>query len=146
MALSRMTTAAVMVPGLFWLALSASGQSREIFKGRLFPVPSDTTTRAEITGVGTASAVLSGTKLSVSGSFEGLHTPATAAHLGQGRVTGVTGSTIADLTVTKAASGMVSGSVDLTPEQVESLRKGRLYIQIDSEKAPDGNLRAWLLR
>ena len=146
MAVNRMRTAAAMVPGLVWLALSAIAQSQETYKGRLFCVPSDPTTRAEITGVGSTSAVLSGTKLSISGSFEGLHTPATAARLGQGLVTGVTGSTIADLTVTKAVSGMVSGSVDLTPEQAESLRKGKLYIQIYSEKAPDGNLRAWLLR
>ncbi len=102
--------------------------------------------RADITGTGSASAVLSGTKLLISGSFEGLHTPATAAGLGLGPVTGVTGSTIADLTVTKATRGVVSGSVDLTREQVESLRKGKLYIQIYSEKAPAGNLRAWLLR
>jgi hypothetical protein len=141
-----MRTAAAVVPGLLWLALSAAGQSQETYKGRLFCVPSDTTTRAEITGTGSTSAVLSGTKLSITGSFEGLHTAATSARLGQGLVTGVTGSTIADLTVTKAVSGMVSGSVDLTPEQVESLRKGKLYIQIYSEKAPDGNLRAWLLR
>ena len=35
---------------------------------------------------------------------------------------------------------------NLTAEQVESLRKGKLYIQIDSEKASDGNLWGWLLR
>jgi len=34
----------------------------------------------------------------------------------------------------------------LTPEQVQSLKKGQLYIQIYSEKAPDGNLWGWLLR
>jgi hypothetical protein len=61
-------------------------------------------------------------------------------------VTGVRGSSVLDLTVSKAISGTVTGSFDLTPEQVESLRKGRLYVQIHSEKAPDGNLWGWLLR
>jgi hypothetical protein len=40
----------------------------------------------------------------------------------------------------------VSATLDLTPQQIESLKKGRLYLQIDSEKAPDGNLWGWLLR
>ena len=65
-------------------------------------------------------------------------------------MTGVRGPAILDLTVAHAASGANSGAVnaslDLTPQQIESLRKGRLYIQIDSEKAPDGNLWGWLLR
>jgi len=59
---------------------------------------------------------------------------------------GVRGSSFADLTVSKGTSGTVSGSLDLTPEQVQSLRKGQFYIQIHSEKAPEGNLWGWLLR
>ena len=52
-----------------------------------------------------------------------------------------------DLTVTKtdAASGTISGSFDLTAIQVADLEKGRLYVQLHSEKAPDGNLWGWLL-
>jgi hypothetical protein len=135
-----------MVPALILLGLSAAGQNQETFKGRLSLIPIDATMRAEITGTGSASAVLAGMKLSINGNFVGLHTPATAARLGQGPVTGVTGATIADLTVSKATSGTVSGSVDLTTEQVANLRKGKFYIQIYSEKAPNGNLRAWLLK
>jgi hypothetical protein len=59
---------------------------------------------------------------------------------------GVRGSSIADLTVSKATNGTVTGTVDLTPEQIQSLKKGQLYIQISSEKAPDGNLWGWLVR
>ena len=62
---------------------------------------------------------------------------------------GARGSAIADLTITKAASGMISGSINLTPEQVESLRQGKLYVQVHSEKgvAPDGsNLWGWFLK
>jgi len=49
-------------------------------------------------------------------------------------------------TVTKAMSGSISGSVDLTPAEAEALRKGMIYVQIHSEGAPDGNLRGWLLK
>jgi RNA polymerase sigma-70 factor (ECF subfamily) len=40
----------------------------------------------------------------------------------------------------------LTGSIDLSPDQLQALRKGQLYIQISSEKAPDGNLWGWLLR
>jgi hypothetical protein len=90
--------------------------------------------------------VLAGTKLTITGTFEGLHSPAIDAKVRQGRVTGVRGAPILDLTVTKATSGTIEGTFDLTPQQMESLRKGRLYVQIDSEKVQDGNLWGWLLR
>jgi hypothetical protein len=44
---------------------------------------------------------------------------------------------------------MITGSVMLTPEQVESLKQGKLYVQVHSEKgiAPDGsNLWGWFLK
>jgi len=31
-----------------------------------------------------------------------------------------------------------------TPQMVEDLKNGQLYVQLTSEKAPDGNLRGWL--
>jgi CHRD domain len=59
---------------------------------------------------------------------------------------GVNGPAIGDLTISKAASGTISGSFELTPQQLSSLRKGGLYVQIHSEKAPDGVLWGWLLK
>jgi hypothetical protein len=59
---------------------------------------------------------------------------------------GVRGPTIADLQISKAVKGTIDGSIELNAEQLEGLRKGHLYIQIDSEKAPDGNLWGWLLQ
>ena len=105
----------------------------------------DLAMRANIAGGGSATAILAGNKLSITGSFEGLRTPATIAQLHQGRGTGVRGPAIFDLTVTRATNGSISGSFELTAEQVENLRKGRFYVQINSEKAPDGNLWGWLL-
>lgn len=102
--------------------------------------------QSKIAGLGSATATLDGNKLSIQGKFEGLLSPATEAHLRQGVATGVRGPEVFDLTVTKGASGTVTGSVDLTPSQIEDLNKGKFYIQIASEKAPDGNLWGWLLR
>jgi hypothetical protein len=121
-------------------------QGQETFKARLSPVAMDATMKANVAGSGSVSAVLSGTKLTITGSFDGMRSPATVAQLHQGIATGVRGPAILDLTVAKATSGNVSGSFDLTPEQVENLKKGKLYVQIHSEKAPDGNLWGWLLR
>jgi hypothetical protein len=127
-------------------ALSLAAQAPETFKVRLSPVPVEAKTRESIAGIGSATATLVGARLSITGSFEGLRSPAMAAKVHQGPVTGVRGPALLDLTVAHATSGSLSASLDLTPQQIESLKKGQLYIQIDSEKAPDGNLWGWLLR
>jgi hypothetical protein len=106
----------------------------------------DLSMRGNVTGTGSVTARLAGSRLSIAGSFEGLRTPATVARIHIGRVMGMRGPAIFDLTVSAATSGTVSGAVDLTAEQIESLKKGRLYVQLSSEKAPDGNLWGWLLR
>jgi len=105
----------------------------------------DTAMKVNIAGSGSASAVLTGAKLTINGTFDGLLSPATTAQMHRGSATGVRGPVILDLTVSPAISGSVSGAFDLTSDQVDSLRKGRLYIQIASQKAPDGNLWGWLL-
>jgi hypothetical protein len=63
-----------------------------------------------------------------------------------GVAAGVRGPAIGELTISHAPDGSVSGSATLTAEQVDALRKGKLYIQIASEKAPDGNLWGWLFK
>jgi hypothetical protein len=127
------------------LLATAISLPAQTFTARLAPVPMDIAMRVNITGTGSASATLAGTTLTLSGSFEGLRTAATIAQIHQGPAMGVRGPVILELTVSKAISGALSGSFNLTPEQVESLHKGKLYIQIHSEKAPDGNLWGWLL-
>jgi len=115
------------------------------FKARLTPVPIETSTAAGITGSGTATATLTGTTLAINGTFEGLKSAATLAqvHIG-GR--GIRGPAEFDLMIAKAVGGTFSGTLMLTRVQVDSLKKGWFYIQIHSEKAPDGNLWGWLLR
>ncbi len=132
--------------GFFGFAQSGAAQNQERYKVRLTTVPMDGGMRNTVAGSGSASAVLAGTKLAITGMFEGLRSPATAAHLHQGLAKGVRGASLAELTVSRAMNGTVAGSLDLTPEQLQSLRRGQLYIQISSEKAPDGNLWGWILR
>jgi hypothetical protein len=146
MTLKRCIAAVVIAGGLVCLGNSAAAQSEARFKARLSPVPIDATMRANVKGGGSLTAVLVGTKLTITGSFDGLTGPATVARVHNSLATGVRGSPFHDLTVSKAASGTVTGTFDLTPEQVDSLRKGKVYVQIHSEKAPDGNLWGWLLR
>ena len=112
---------------------------------RLTPVSMDAAMKINIAGSGSASAVLTGAKLSINGTFEGLLSPAITAQVRRGSLTGVRGPAILDLKVTPATSGTLTGTFELDADQVESLRKGQLYIQIASEKAPDGNLWGWLL-
>ena len=127
-------------------------QSGDKYTARLGWVPIAGAERANVTGKGSATATLAGPKLTISGSFDGLAAPATVARLHRGVAKGARGPAIADLAVAKAATGSgstISGSVDLTAEQLESLKQGRLYIQLHSEKgvAPDGsNLWGWFLR
>ena len=120
-------------------------QGAQTFKARLSPVPVDATNQPATTGLGAATAVLTGTKLSISGTFSGLQGPATIAQIHIGP-RGISGPPALDLTVTKATSGTLQGDLMLTAAQVDHLKRGRLYIQIHSEKAPDGNLRGWLLQ
>jgi hypothetical protein len=130
---------------LLSLAVSAVAQSPETFKTRLAPVAMDAAMKSTIAGTGSATATLTGTKFTVNGTFEGLKSNATMAHIHQGTAPGVRGPKLLDLTVTKSLSGTLSGSFDLTPDQIESLKKGKWYVQIHSEKAPEGNLWGWLL-
>jgi hypothetical protein len=123
-----------------------AAQTHETFKARLSPVAVDAQLVSVITGHGAVSAVLAGTKLTVNGTFEGMHSAATVAHLHQSKATGVPGPVIHDLTVSKGMDGTISGSVELTPTEVEALRKGLLYVMVHSTSAPDGNLWGWLLK
>lgn len=147
---------------LFTVLFAAAGitaQTGDKYTARLSMVPAaNAAQQANVTGKGTATATLAGTRLTVNGSFEGLPAPATAARLHQGIAKGARGKAIADLTITKAASGTISGTVNLTPEQIEALKVGKVYLQVHSERGipveqgkvqpevDNSNLWGWFLR
>lgn len=145
MAMMRRAAVAAIGVGLVWLGVSTGAPNEEKFHTRLAPISLDASMRANVAGTGSATAVLAGAKVTINGTFEGLRSPATIAQLHLSRVPGVRGPAVFDLSVSNATSGAVTGSFDLSADQVESLRKGKFYIQIHSEKAPDGNLWGWLM-
>ena len=145
---TRLTTcvAALTAAAVLWFAPPGAAQNPERFKVRLTTVPMDGGMRGTVAGSGSATATLGGSTLSISGTFEGLKSPATAATLHSGVARGVRGVSVAELVVSKGVRGTVTGSVMLTPDQVKGLRDGRLYLELASEKAPDGNLWGWILK
>jgi hypothetical protein len=137
-------TALVASVLLLTSAAAADAQTAGSFRARLSPVPIDTPQADTITGTGSATAVLKGSRLTVAGRFEGLKSPATVARLHRGPK-GIRGPAVFDLTVSGATSGTVAATLDLTPAQIEDLRRERFYIQLHSQHAPEGNLWGWLL-
>lgn len=140
-------------------ASAVNAQTGDKYTARLSMVPAaNAAQQANVAGKGAATATLAGTRLTVTGSFEGLPAPATAARLHQGIAKGARGKAIADLTITKAASGTISGTANLTPEQVEALKAGKVYLQVHSERGipveqgkvqpevDNSNLWGWFLR
>jgi hypothetical protein len=126
------------------LASSVHAQAPQ-YRARLSIVPIDIAMQSTIAGSGSVTAILKGTTLTINGTFSGLKTPATVARLHRSPRTAMRGAPIGELTVTAETSGTVSGSIELTKEQIDDLAAGRLYIQLHSQKAPDGNLWGWLL-
>ena len=135
-------TIAVLVLSL----LPAAAQNEVRYKVRLAPVPLDIAMRSTVAGSGSATAVLKGTLLTINGTFGELRSPATTARLHQGPTMGLRGMPFADLMISKATNGTITGSVTLSPEQARALERGRVYLQISSERAPDGNLWGWFVR
>ncbi len=136
---------AVVSTFLLVAGLSTSAQTGKAFKARLSPVPIDVSMQATISGTGSVSAVLNGQKLTVTGTFEGLRSPATIAQVHKSANRGIRGPVVFDLKPSTGTSGTIAGSIDLTAGQITDLEQGRLYVQLHSEKAPDGNLWGWLL-
>lgn len=124
-----------------WSA-SAVAQTRA-FTAHLSVVPLTVAMQETVAGRGSATAVLTGNRLTIEGTFQGLRSPAMSARLHLAPRAS-RGEAIAELTVSKATNGMLKGAVELTGRQREALEKFSLYIQINSEKAPEGNLWGWL--
>lgn len=130
------------------LLLGASGgiaQAAMTYEANLGPMPLNAADRQNMLGRGDATATLDGATLTVAGKFGGLPSPATGAHLIIGLAIGVPGTERLDLTVSQGADGTISGSLPLTAKQQAAFRTGKMYVQIDSQKAPSGNLWGWLL-
>ena len=127
------------------VASGAAAAADQVFASRLTPVAYDGAMRANVQGDGQVSATLSGNKLTVTGSFTSLPSAATGVGLYSGSGIGVPGMPLQNLTLTGQTEGSVSGTVTLNAKQLAAFRQGHVYVQLNSQKAPDGNLWGWLL-
>ncbi len=115
------------------------------YEAELDPTPFDATNRADVIGsIGNVTATLDANTLTVHGTFSNLTSPAAGGSFRIGLAKGVPGDAIGTLTATHARQGEINGSVKLSGAQKAALDHQALYIRIDSEKAPDGNLQGWL--
>ena len=127
-------------------ALASSGRvSAQVgsFRARLSPLPVSGRTVRTITGLGQVRATLDGNRLTVTGTYQGMSSPATAAHLHFG-APGRPGPLAQPLEVTTSPEGEVTGTAELTDQQVDALQAQSLYVQIHSEDNPAGELRGWI--
>ena len=133
---------------LLWIVIAAAIavplHAQLPYRVRLSMVPIDVAMQATVAGSGSATATLKGMSLTVTGTFNGLKTPATVVRVHRSPRTAMRGPAIGDLTASAATSGTISGTVELSKSQIDDLAAGRLYLQLHSEKAPDGNLWGWL--
>ena len=124
--------------------VATQAQSDERFRGRLSVLPVDFATASTMSGSGEAHATLTGDTLVVTGTFEGLSSPATAAHIHRAPPAR-RGPVAFALDVTSAVSGTLAGTIELTTSETAVLREHGYYVQIHTERNRDGELRGWLM-
>ena len=144
----RLPLLGVVVTAALALAV-VFAQNEESFSTRLSVVPIDGAMSATHSGSGYVTAVLTNSTLELHGHFEGLSTPATAAHVHLGDVAvqqgDDPGAIVFELDVTNDTSGEVSANAELSEEDIENLRSHRLYVLIHTEQNPVGEIRGWLM-
>jgi hypothetical protein len=124
---------------------SVTANAAMTYEANLGPMPLDQANGKNMLGRGEATATWDGKVLTVTGKFGDLPSPATSAHLIVGLAIGAPGTESLDLTVSPAPDGTISGALPLDARQQTAFRTGKMYVQIDSQKAPTGNLWGWLL-
>jgi hypothetical protein len=127
------------------VAIVSGADKPEKYQAYLSPMPHNDAMHANFSGKGNLLATLEGDTLKLTGTFTGLASAATKAHVCLSQAAGIPGKPILDVVVPHEIEGKVTGTFKLDKSQLEALQKGKFYLQIDSEKAPDGNLWGWLL-
>lgn len=137
--------AAIAATAIIFGTTAASLQTRREFRARLSPVPVDTVTARTTTGSGSLTAVLEGETLTIKGTFDGMNSPATAAHIHRAP-RGLRGPNVFDLKVAPSTSGTIEGKLTLTTAQIADLDKGWFFVQVHTELNAAGQLRGWILK
>lgn len=142
---TRLCGFVLLTIGLFaFIPVTFADAKIEMYQARLSPLGVTNATVDTTTGFGSATATLSGNRLTIEATFEGLTGAATAANVRRGPK-GIPGPVVFELNVPKASSGKINATLELTPDQLNDLREARMYLQIHSERAPEGSIRGWLL-
>ncbi len=115
-----------------------------VMRARLAPVPIDVSMQEAVAGLGAATATLADSKLTVEGMYRGLKSPATTVRVFDSPRPGMRGQLVGEFASEGGTTGAFKGVVTLTREQAAAYAKGLVYVQLQSEKAPDGNLWGWL--
>jgi hypothetical protein len=95
-------------------------------------------------GTGNATVTVNGTSLSVTGNFQGLTGPASAAHIHGPADKETAASVLCPLSASAAASGTVTGTCTFSAEQLQQLRDGRMYVNVHTSQFPQGEIRGQL--
>ena len=80
--------------------------------------------------------------VTVTGTFSGLTSNATAAHIHGPAPVGMNAAILVPLTVPSAMSGSVTGTGTMDTTQMNDMLGGQTYVNIHSVDLPDGELRA----
>lgn len=131
----------MLIASLFF-APSVSAQT-EVFRARLSPMPTTPQTVNEITGEGEVILTLAGNTLTIEGSFAGISSTATAAHVHNGPPARP-GPVIHTLNIADATSGEITAQLELSDADIAELKANSFYIQIHSTNNPPGELRGWV--
>jgi hypothetical protein len=135
------TVLVVVIVG--WAGGTPVAQSTPM-RARLSPVPIDLAMQDTIAGGGTATATLNGATLTIEGTYRDLRSPATSVRVYESARMGTRGAQVAEFPSGGGTSGAFRGTAPLTRDQIAAFGKGLLFVQLQSEGAPDGNLWGWL--
>ena len=81
----------------------------------------------------------------VTGTFSGLSSNATAAHIHGPAAVGMNGPILVPLTLPAATSGSVTGTGTMDASQMDMMTGGQTYVNIHSSTYPDGEIRAQIV-
>ena len=137
------TVSRPLVAALLCAVFAAPAVAAEKYQTDIGPTPKNGNEAGKVQGRGTVLATLDGNKFTITGKFSGLSSSATDAHLAIGNVMGGTGASLGDLTIPQAPNGDVTGTFTLTSDQVDALKSGKIYVILNSQSAPKGNLWGW---
>jgi len=122
----------------------AGGEANIMYQVALNGAMEGATTGLPIsTGTGSATVVLNPSTgaVTVTGSFTGLSSQASGAHIHGSAAAGAAAGVIVPLTASPATAGAISGSGTLTSQQIMDMKNGLTYINVHSMNYSAGEIR-----